>query len=170
MQPKYRHEGREYRVTPLRRGGDIDIAIDEHRLRARLLSQQGNRVEISVDGVRWAASFAQDGSELFVHLGGRTFRLQGIDEFGDQACGGNAGEGQLLAPMPGVVMEVFATEGQRVAAGDGLMLIESMKLQTEIRARIAGTVSRIAFTAGASFERSAVLVEIEGEAVEEVGS
>jgi acetyl/propionyl-CoA carboxylase alpha subunit len=163
MQPKYQLGQQQHKVTPLRRGRSIDIDIDGHRVEARLLQQQENRLELCIDGVNWLAHFAQQGSELFLHLGGRNWRLRAIDEFGDLDLVKGGGEGAVRAPMPGVVVEVSVQAGQRVAAGQSLVLIESMKLQTDIRAPIDGVVTQLALAAGASFERGALLVEIAAE-------
>ena len=112
---------------------------------------------------------AQDGRKLFVHLDGRVWQLTAVDEFIDAKAGGDDSVGTLLAPMPGVVIEVSVAAGQRVAVGDNLMLIESMKLQSENKAKVAGAVSRVAVAAGASFERNAVLIEIAADAVAVTG-
>jgi biotin carboxyl carrier protein len=68
--------------------------------------------------------------------------------------------GAVIAPMPGVVIAVNVKEGQRVSTGETLILIESMKLQCELRAKSDGVVRRVAVGVGASFERGSVLIEV----------
>lgn len=164
MQPKYLINGSTHLVTPIKRNGDISIAVDGHRLTARMHWRDANEAELTVNGVTRRVYVAQDDRKLFVHLDGRVWQLTAVDEFADAKTGSSDSDGALLAPMPGVVVEVTASVGQRVAIGDSLMLIESMKLQSEIKAKINGTVSRIAVTAGASFERNSVLINIEADA------
>lgn len=166
MQPKYVCNGNTHLVTPLRRGRDIAIAIDGHTLNARMHWFDANTAELSVNGATHTVHFAQDDKKLFVHLAGRVWQLTAIDEFGDAYVGADDSSGAMLAPMPGVVVEVNVTVGQRVATGDTLMLIESMKLQSEIKAKIDGVVSRVTVSAGASFERNSVLVEITAAEIE----
>ena len=70
------------------------------------------------------------------------------------------GEALLRAPMPGRVLKLLVTEGQAVAAGAGLLVVEAMKMENELLAPRAGTVKRIFVAAGATVERDAPLVEL----------
>ena len=54
------------------------------------------------------------------------------------------GRQQLIAPMPGKIVRVLTTVGQQVSAGEGLLVIEAMKMQNEIRAPKSGTVEKLA--------------------------
>ncbi len=163
MQPKYQIAGTTHLVTPLRQDADVLIEVDGHAHRTRLHWRDAHEFELSVDGIARTVYIAQDDNRLFLHLDGRAWQLRAIDEFGDRAANAVNADTMALAPMPGVVVEVYAAIGQHVERGDNLLLIESMKLQSEIRATCAGVVSRIAVSAGSSFERNAVLVEIDAD-------
>jgi len=65
--------------------------------------------------------------------------------------------------MPGVVVSVKAVVGERVAAGTVVAVIESMKLETAIRAAQDGIVEKIHVRAGESFDRDAALVTLSRE-------
>ena len=71
-------------------------------------------------------------------------------------------DGGIRAPMPGVAVEIEVSVGDQVEANQRLALIESMKMQTEIKAPVAGTVRAVRVAPGDSFERGAVLIEVEG--------
>jgi pyruvate carboxylase subunit B len=62
--------------------------------------------------------------------------------------------------MPGLVVRVLVDTGQQVAAGTGLVVLEAMKMENELKAPAAGTVSLIRAEAGAAVEKGQVLVEI----------
>jgi biotin carboxyl carrier protein len=66
----------------------------------------------------------------------------------------------LEAPMPATVTRIVASVGQRVAAGDVLVLLEAMKMELAIRAPHEGTVARIACDAGAIVQPGVPLVEL----------
>lgn len=73
-----------------------------------------------------------------------------------EATGGNitlTGDTPVKAPMPGLVISVLVEEGQQVAKGDTLLILESMKMQNELRAPREGVISRMKVGAGASVER-----------------
>jgi biotin carboxyl carrier protein len=62
--------------------------------------------------------------------------------------------------MPGRVVEVSVAEGQTVAAGGILLVLEAMKMQNEIRASRGGVVARVAVAAGQAVDRGALLAAI----------
>jgi biotin carboxyl carrier protein len=72
-----------------------------------------------------------------------------------------------MAPMPGVVVSVQVTAGQRVGEGDALLVIESMKLQMTIAAACAGTVEQLPVAVGQTFQRGAVLAQVRPDEVVE---
>lgn len=71
-----------------------------------------------------------------------------------------AGSGSITAPMPGVILDVKVTEGQKVNAGDVLLVLEAMKMENEITAPSAGVISQVAVSKGASVNAGDVLVSI----------
>lgn len=75
----------------------------------------------------------------------------------------DSGEASLISPMPGLIVSVIVAEGEQVAKGDKLIILESMKMENELRAPREGMVSRISVAAGDSVEKGQVLVLI-GEA------
>jgi 3-methylcrotonyl-CoA carboxylase alpha subunit len=97
---------------------------------------------------------------LWVHLGGRTYCLEYRDAVTHLAAAGTKA-GSMRAPMPGSVIAVGVGVGDAVAAGDMVMIIESMKLETVIRAPADGVVAAVHFGVGDRFDRDAVLVSLE---------
>ncbi len=160
MQPKYQLNKTTHLVTPVRRADAITLEVDGHRLDVRLHWHDGHHGELTLNGAPYEFYAAQDGNKLFIHFGGRVWQLGVIDEFGDAGEGGAAG-GRVRAPMPGVVVEVYVVEGDSVAEGDSVMLIESMKLQTEIKASLPGTVKAVGAEPGASFDKGDLLIDID---------
>jgi pyruvate carboxylase subunit B len=68
--------------------------------------------------------------------------------------------GDLIAPMPGVVIQVMAAEGDLVEQDQVLAVLESMKMQMQVRAPFAGRVRRVNIKEGAAVEKGALLVKI----------
>ena len=62
--------------------------------------------------------------------------------------------------MPGIVRQVLVAEGQAVARGQALMLLEAMKMEIRVTAPEAGLVRRVAVTAGQTVERGQALIEL----------
>ena len=157
-------------VVPRYRRDGFDLAIDGREVRAalRMLASGPGEAELEIDGQVHRVLLARRGDVVWVHLGGTTHAVEFVDSLrraaseGAPAAGGDA----LVAPMPGVVVEVWVAVGDAVGEGDLLVTIESMKLQTAIRASHAARVAEIAFARGASFEKGAVLVRLERAAGE----
>lgn len=71
--------------------------------------------------------------------------------------------GTLVAPMPGMVVNVLVQEGQKVDSGDPLVVLESMKMQMQLRSPFSGQISKIAVQNRAQVEKGAFLVQVAGD-------
>lgn len=71
-----------------------------------------------------------------------------------------AGPSPLVAPMPGLVVRINASIGDRVEAGQALVVMEAMKMENELRSTAAGTVAAVRVTVGQAVEKGSVLVEL----------
>ena len=72
--------------------------------------------------------------------------------------------GQIPAPMPGMVSTIAVNVGQSVDAGDVLMTLEAMKMETSITSSVAGTVGRIAVAVGQQVDAKDLVVVVDTEA------
>jgi biotin carboxyl carrier protein len=102
--------------------------------------------------------------ELLVALGGRTVSVVVNGRSlrrGAPAETGRAGLQPVVAPMPGRVVRVLVSPGDEVAARQGVVVVEAMKMENELRAPKAGTVREVNVTPGMSVEAGRVLVVIE---------
>jgi acetyl/propionyl-CoA carboxylase alpha subunit len=99
-------------------------------------------------------------------LEGHRFEVEALDERTHTiralsgAAAGPAGPAPLIAPMPGLIVRVNVQAGDEVAAGQGLVVMEAMKMENELRAAAAGVVTAMNATPGAAVEKGAVLVEL----------
>ncbi|HET9134571.1 MAG TPA: biotin/lipoyl-containing protein [Gemmatimonadales bacterium] len=76
------------------------------------------------------------------------------------AAGGASRGGVLKAPMPGLVVRVQVAVGDTVEAGQGLVVLEAMKMENELKAPAAGTVTAISAIPGQAVEKGAILLQI----------
>ena len=83
----------------------------------------------------------------------------------------SGGPKPLRAPMPGLVVKIEADEGDDVFQCQGLIIVEAMKMENELKSDGAGRISRILVEPGQTVEKDQVLVEFEApEALSEKGS
>lgn len=110
-----------------------------------------------------------------VHLDGLRLRAQAVDERMSAIremtarAGGAAGPKPLLAPMPGMVVKVSVAVGDRVSAGQGIAIVEAMKMENELKAATDGIVTRVAAAEGEAVEKDQLLVDL-GPLPEEEGA
>ena len=86
----------------------------------------------------------------------RSFRSRKKADDGDAA-----GPRRLVSPMPGKVVRILAPAGTKVEAGEGVVVVEAMKMQNEIKSPKAGTVRRIVAEEGAAVDAGEVLAIVE---------
>jgi acetyl/propionyl-CoA carboxylase alpha subunit len=157
----YRSGGRQVGITVHRDGpGRFTVGVDEtpHIVEAALLDPL--TIQIVIGGVSQVAHVVRIGGVTHVWLAGEVYQLQ-------PETAGSAGahavhlQPQVVAPMPGKVLQVLVEAGQTVATGDGLIIVEAMKMEHRIVAEGEAVVRAVHAVAGQMVDGGAVLVELE---------
>jgi biotin carboxyl carrier protein len=119
-----------------------------------------------VDGKSFEAYVYPEEAGWQVLLAGHQYQIQVIDErekrlgMASESLPGTRTEYLLKAPMPGLVVTIPVHEGQQVDKGQVLLILESMKMQNELRSPRAGAVTRLRVKAGDSVEQKQLLLGI----------
>lgn len=112
-------------------------------------------------------TIAQDGDDVFVHLDGEVYHLQfehALQRLSEMTEGSSADS--VKATMPGSLVSLDVAEGDQVATGETLLVMESMKMETTIVAPRDGVIKTLHVAVGQTFDKDAVLVTLEPEAEE----
>lgn len=131
-------------LIALNNGGLVMLRRD-NRARELHVQSQGNR----------AYSFMVNGHQLMAQVdkgNGKTRKRT------DPAAAG-----AINAPMPGMVVNVLVKEGQRVDSGEPLVILESMKMQMQLRSPFTGQVSKVAVNNRSQVEKGTLLVQVAGD-------
>ena len=104
--------------------------------------------------------------EYRVLVDGRNYRIDLVDERKARVGGTRSGlelQGRqsVSVPMPGKIIAVLAAEGDAVEKGQGLVIVEAMKMENEVRSPVTGVVREIKVKPGDTVEGGAVLVIVE---------
>jgi biotin carboxyl carrier protein len=104
--------------------------------------------------------------EYRVLVDGRNYHVSLVDERRVRVGGGQSdfqlqGRQKVSVPMPGKIIAVLISEGDSVERGQGLVIVEAMKMENEVRSPIAGVVKEIKVKPGDAVEGGAVLVIVE---------
>jgi biotin carboxyl carrier protein len=145
-----------YRITIGDEVWDVDARLTESGIYSLL-----------IDGVSHVADVEDDAGSCIVDIGGETYSVQVEEQTRyiirtRRGGGGGAGGQTLKAPLPGKVTHVAVREGDAVTAGQGLVVIEAMKMENELKATAAGTVREVRVAAGQAVNAGDVLLVIEG--------
>ena len=128
--------------TPVR---TVTIGNTVHRVVVRRGAARG-AYTLWVDGFRFEVEALDE-------------RTRSIREL-SAASSGPAGPKPLTAPMPGLIVRVNVQVGDAVQAGQGLVVMEAMKMENELRAQAAGQVKAVLVSAGTAVEKGATLIEL----------
>lgn len=105
------------------------------------------------------------GAMAEVHVGNHAYNITLIDPKrlrGGQSAGAETnGTAQIVAPMPGKVVRVLVEPGAQVEAGQGIVIVEAMKMQNEMKSPRNGTVTALQAKVGATVKAGEVLAVIE---------
>jgi acetyl/propionyl-CoA carboxylase alpha subunit len=112
-----------------------------------------------VDGHRFPVFGAADENNWWVHTPQGTVCLQGVPRLPVPSAQGSAG-GTLQAPMPGSIVEILVSEGDRVSGGQTLMKMEAMKMEQVISSPHDGIVEKLLFKVGDQVEAGAKLLVV----------
>jgi len=119
---------------------------------------------ILLDGRSYDARIEETPSGLVVVIDGHRFEIQVLDPRRwdrKSARGGGEGLQNIAAPMPGKVVRVLVKPGEAVEAGQGLVVVEAMKMQNEIHATRTARVLSVPAAEGATVLAGEVLVTLE---------
>ena len=130
-------------ATPLRM---LTIGEEVHHVQLRPGESRG-RYTLWVDGFRFEVEAMDERTRAIRELSAATAKP--------------TGPAPLVAPMPGMIVRVTVGAGDEVQAGQGMVVMEAMKMENELRAATGGTVKRVHVAPGTAVEKGALLLEME---------
>ncbi|NQU29456.1 MAG: biotin/lipoyl-binding protein [Anaerolineae bacterium] len=158
-------DGKEFLVEII---DDRHISLDGKIVKVDFESVESQPVfSLIVDGKSYEAYVYEGGEDLEILVKGKLYHSRVEDERERRlraASGGSvvqSGPYHLKAPMPGLVVSVVVEENQEVKQGDVLLILESMKMQNELKSPRDGVIGRIQIKAGDSVEQRQKLLSVE---------
>jgi len=83
-----------------------------------------------------------------------------VNQLSEEMASTSGSEKEVKAPLPGIIIDVFVSEGQKINVGDTLVVIEAMKMENEIPSEYSGTVEKIFVKKGDNVEGDQILMLI----------
>jgi biotin carboxyl carrier protein len=146
--------------------GRYEVTIDGQTVQVDAVTSGPTIYSIIEDGQQFEAVVDEKGAHGFdILLGGRLFHLEAIDERTRLLAGSAAplatGPQIVEAEMPGKVAKLNLAAGDAVSEGQGVLVVEAMKMENEIPSPIDGIVSEIAVAEGDTVEAGTVLFSVD---------
>ena len=145
---------------------DGSITVDGKKREVDFRALDPSMYSILAENVSHELTIEQREDEIEVLMRGRLYSNRVLDERAllmaqrSGTLGGESGEVNIKSPMPGLIVAVKVETGQEVKAGDTVIILESMKMQNELKASRDGVVGSVNVQAGQTVEQNKVLVSI----------
>ena len=170
-----RYFGRIGDLSPEAKPREIQVEAEGPLLRITLdgkshtvdaLRIEGGALSLLVDGRSFSAELEEKGEAAALLVAGSVFPVEVLDErrLRLQAASGGLHQGGpqvVVAPMPGKVVRVLVKPGDDVKEGQGLVVVEAMKMENELKSALAGKVKEIFVSEGEVVESGAKLLLVE---------
>jgi len=159
--------GQTHRLEVQQERDRLGVRLDGRDFPADVLQVAPHHYSMLIDGRHYEIDVLEMEEALVVLVNGQPFRVDIQDERewnGGSQPGKGEGRGSqqtVIAPMPGKVVKLLVKPGDKVQAGDGIVVVEAMKMENELKASIAGTVAEIRAEEGKAVNGGDVLVVIE---------
>lgn len=139
--------------------------VTDEKFEINIISSEENHIRYSHSNKIEEAYFTEDRDKYYIHIDGKQYiftkteddeGITAIDEI-------SADIEKIVPPMPGTVIKVNVKEGDTVNEGDAIVVVEAMKMETNLYTRINGTVTKVNVKEGDRVDSNTVLVVIEKE-------
>ncbi len=157
-------DGKQYRLDLDQVDGRWACRVDGREVDVDAVLARPNVLSLRIGNRAYEVKCERVGGEMHVWVGSQRFaaevrdprslrsRVRSVDEHGPR---------KLTAPMPGKVVRVLVSQGTAVEAGAGVLVVEAMKMQNEVKSPKKGTIQKILVTEGAAVNAGDVLAIVE---------
>ncbi len=157
--------GRPVVVELQRAAGGWEVRLDPALQPLDVVEVAPGVLSVLLEGQSFTVHVVRDGESWRVHSRGSDLEVAVRDPRrwtgrAGGAAAGRAGRQEVTAPMPGKEVRVLVTERQEIEAGQGLVVVEAMKMQNEIPSPKSGVVEQVRVREGDTVEHGAVLAVI----------
>lgn len=158
-------EGKSYRLELGRSDGQWQCVLDGRELAIDAVLARRDVLSLLVDGKAYEIKRERSASDLHLWVGSARYKAELRDPRSLRSRRDGAGDARgprkLVAPMPGKVVRVLTPEKSEVEAGQGVVVVEAMKMQNELKSPKKGVVKKIVAAVGANVNAGDVLAIVE---------
>jgi biotin carboxyl carrier protein len=170
MELEFSYKG-EIKIVNIENGSEDHLkaesytaGVDENKYEFSAAKISANCFSLAFNKKHRIIYAAENDNKIFIHLDGRVIELEkvGNDLKKFSADGLEYGaKDQIITPMPGKVVKILVSEGDKIELGQPLVIVESMKMENEIKSPTNGTVVSIHFKDGDLVEPNKPIIKLE---------
>jgi len=156
--------GKSYRLELSQSEGRWSCRIDGSAIEVDAVLARPNVLSLRLGNQAYEVKCERVGGEIHIGVGSQRFLAEVRDPRSLRSrtrAADDHGPKQLSAPMPGKVVRILLTQGTTVEAGAGVLVVEAMKMQNEVKSPKKGTIQKILVTEGAAVNAGDVLAIVE---------
>lgn len=157
--------GNPHRLELEKAAGGWECRLDGLPIHIDALIARRDVLSLLIDGRAYEIKREQTATDLHMWVGSTRFAVELHDPRSlrsrKKAAGDEKGPRKILAPMPGRIVRLLVAENSDVEAGQGIVVVEAMKMQNEIKSPKKGVVKKILATPGAAVNPGDILAIVE---------
>lgn len=158
-------DGKSYRLQLERADGRWQCRLDGREMQMDAVLTRRDVLSVLIGGRAYEIKRERTATDMHLWVGSARYAAELRDPRSlrgrKDGAGGEKGPRKLIAPMPGKVVRLLVVEKAEVEAGQGLLVVEAMKMQNEIKSPKKGTVQKLVATEGANVNAGDVLAIVE---------
>jgi len=143
---------------------DYKVSINNDIVNFKIINRNSNKLDVIVNDNSEESYYTTNKDKVYIHYKGKQYIFQKVDdelelesaEFSDKIE-------NIIPPMPGTIIKVNVKEGDTVQEGDAVIVVEAMKMETNLYSRISGKVTSVSVNEGDRVDSEDILVVIEIE-------
>ncbi len=157
-------DSKNYRLDLNRVDGRWSCRLDGREVEVDAILARADVLSLRIENMAYEIKLERVANGFHLWVGSTRFAVEVRDPRslrGRARAGDDYGQKKIVAPMPGKVVRILVSQGEDVAQGAGIAVVEAMKMQNEIKSPKKGTVQKILVGEGAAVNAGDVLAIVE---------
>jgi len=164
MTYSFKHNNQVYKISFENEGDNLVVEIDNNRKPVEYKKLDDYLYSVIINGKSHNLAVLKKGKHIQVFFQGNLFNFETVSER-EQPSGGHSASGsnQISSPMPSRIVKVLKHVDDKVEEGEGVIVIEAMKMESELKSPLSGTIKEIKVSEGDTVEGKVVLVVLSAD-------
>ncbi|NIT12709.1 MAG: hypothetical protein GTN99_00210 [Candidatus Dadabacteria bacterium] len=158
MTYSFKHNNQLYKLSFEDEGSNLVVELEDSKKQVEFKKLDDYLYSIIINGKSHNLAVMKKGKEIQVFFQGNLYNFEAVSELEQVRGGGGGGANQISSPMPSRVVKLLKKEGEEVQDGEGVIVVEAMKMESELKAPLTGKIKEIKVSEGETVEGGTVLV------------